>query len=269
MGTSQSSAGPGPGVPLVPPWTPDPPNDPDAPPDAAPSPPQPAPPRAPPARFGNTRRALGGFASTGDRGQMRRSLGHYVRTGYGGAGSATSRHGGTARTAGTLWSTLGGAGPDPATAAAEVDSTLLEGASADDVMDAVVEAVRPIDGTQDAEVERLAIRDALTDLLSDYPEAELASLEADQRAFVIERFTARCVFGRFHLDVGRTIQSRAPNVSTAFARLQEVRDYIDQAVAASFRSLNSTGRSLDSGRIGQIVHDALQETFEVFEAYTQ
>ena len=272
MGTSQSSPGPGPGVPFVPPWTPDPPNDPDdpgVPPGDAPSPPQPAPPLAPPARFGSTRRALGDFARTGDRGQMRRGLAHYIRTGYGGAGSAASRHGGTAHTAGTLWSTLGGAAADPATPDAAIDLALLEGESADDVMDAVVEAVRPVDGTQDAEVERCAIRDALADLLSDYPDAELAVLEADQRALVIERFTARCVFGRFDLDVGPTIQNRAPNATAALARLKEARDYVDQAVAASFRSLYSFGRSLDSGRVAQIVHDALQETFEVFEAYTQ
>ena len=272
MGTSQSSPGPGPGVPIVPPWTPDPPNDPDDPgdpPDDARSPAQATPPHAPPARFRNTRRALGDFARTGHHGQMRGSLGHYVRTGYGGAGTAASRHGGTARTAGTLWSTLGGAAADPATPDAALDLALLEGESADDVMDAVVEAVRPVDGTQDAEVERCAIRDALADLLSDYPEAELAGLEADQRAFVIERFTARCVFGRLNLDVGPTIQNRAPNATAALARLQEACDYVDQAVAASFRSLYSSGRSLQSGRVAQIVHDALQETFEVFEAYIQ
>ena len=272
MGTSQSSPGPGPGVPFVPPWTPDPPNDPDDPgasPEDAPTPPQLSPPQAPPARFGNTRRALGDFASTGDHRQMRRSLGHYIRTGYGGAGSATARHGGTAHTAGTLWSTLGGSAIDPATSDDAVDLALLEAESADDVMDAVVEAVRPVDGTQDAEIERCAIRDALADLLSDYPEAELAGLETDQRAFVIERFTARCVFGRFNLDVGPTIQNRAPNATAGLARLEEVRDYVDQAVAASFRTVSSAGQSLDSGRVGQIVHDALQETFQVFEAYTQ
>ena len=136
-------------------------------------------------------------------------------------------------------------------------------------MDAVVEAVRPVDGTQDAEVERRAIRDALADLLSDYPEAELADLGAEQCAFVIERFTSRCVFGRFDLDVGPTIQNRAPNATAALARLREVRDYVDQTVAASFRSVYSSGVSLVSGRVAQIVQNALQETFEVFEAYIQ
>ena len=274
MGTSQSSLGPGPGVPLVPPWTPEPPpSDPDDPvaaPTDAPTLAQPPQPLAPPARFRDTRRALGDFARTGDGGKMRRGLGHYVRTGYGGSRGATPRHGGTAVTGGALWTTLAAsAAGEPATAQSTIDLALLEAESADDVMDAIVEAVRPVDGTQDAEVERLAIRDALADLLSRYPDAELAHLDADQRCFAIARFTTRSVFGRFELDVGQAIQSRAPNATTALARLQEVRDYVDQTVAASFRSLDLSRRALDGGRLDQILRDALQETFEVFEVYSQ
>ena len=201
---------------------------------------------------------------------MRRGLGHYIRSGYGGSAGATRRHGGTAVTAGVLWSALTDfATGEPSTPEQAIDLALLEAESVDDVMDAIVEVVRPVDGTHDAEVERLAIRDSLADLLSVYPDADLAHLHAEQRGYAIEIFTARSIFGRFELDVGQTILSRAPNAVTALSRLQEVRDYVDQAVAASFRSLHSSGRTLDSGRVDRIVQDALQETFEVFEAYIQ
>lgn len=136
-------------------------------------------------------------------------------------------------------------------------------------MNAVVEAVRPVDGTQDAEAERAAIRDALTELLTQFPHADLLNLTPEQRAFAIERFTAIDVFRRFDLDVGRTIVEKAPSAVTALSRLKEVRDYVKQSVAAAFRKLRNAGRSLTSGRIGQVVTDALRETFEVFEGYAE
>jgi hypothetical protein len=269
---------------MVPSWTPEPPleepvivplEDQEAPADptsaAAVSAPVPTPIQiAPSGRFRGTRLALGDFARTGDRGDLRRSMGHYVRTGYGGSGTTTQRFGGAATTAGALGRTLAGAASGQApTAEHPLDPRLLQGRTASEVMDAIVEAVRPVDGTQDAEAERAAIRDALSELLTMFPDADLLNLDPDQRAFAIERFTAIDVFRRFDLDVGRSILENAPNAATGLARLKEAKDYVQQTVAASFRKLRDAGRNLNGGRISQVVRSALRETFEVFEGYTE
>lgn len=295
MGTSQSSGGPGPGVPMVPPWTPEPPADeqpanpapafdpaegeegqagpaePRLPPDRADEPDgTPQGPLAPPARFLGVRRGLGDYARTGDRNDLGRSLGHYVRTGYGGSRTASRRFGGTATTAVALGTVLSRLASGQTTAPdSAIDSTLLAGQSAQQVMDAVVEAVRPIDGTQDAEAERASIRDALSELLTRYPEADLLNLDPEQRGFAIEKFAAIDVYRRFHLDVGKAIVEKAPSAVTALARLKEARDYIKQHVSASFRKLRDAGRTVTAGRVGQVVRDALRETFEVFEGYAE
>nr|WP_239692284.1 Qat anti-phage system associated protein QatB [Pseudomonas sp. NFACC19-2] len=201
---------------------------------------------------------------------MRRSLGHYVRSGYGGSGTATRRFSSTASTASSLGSALASiADGQAAQTGNSLDPTLLAGKSAEEIMDAVVEAVRPVDGTQDAEAERAAIRDSLSDLLIKYPDADLLSLTAEQRAFSIERFTAIDVFNRFELDVGKTIMEKAPSATAALARLKEARDYVKECVAAAFRKLKDGGRPLTSNRINQVVNDALRETFEVFEGYAE
>lgn len=301
MGTSQSSAGPGGGVPMVPSWTPDPPAAdplaaasqtadspasaepagseqiaPGAPDEAAPaaSPPGAPPlrvvPVAPAARFSGARRNLGDFARVGDQRDLRRSLGHYVRTGYGGSRVTTQRFGGTAVTASTLGSALASVASGLASApGSPLDPALLAGRSVNEVMDAVVEAVRPTDGTQDAEAERASIRDALSELLTRFPEADLLNLDPEQRGFAIERFTANDVFRRFELDIGKTIVEKAPSAAAALARIKEARDYVKQTVAASFRKLRDTGRTLTAGRIGQVVRDALKDTFDVFEGYAE
>lgn len=276
MGTSQSSGGPGAGVPMVPSWTPDPPADdtgptPDQPPQQ-PLPPAPPPsvPVAPSGRFGDARRSLGSYARGGNRDDLRRSLGHYVRTGYGGARTATRRLGGTAATAAALGTALAAlAGGGVGGAAPGLDPASLVGRSADDVLAAVVDAVRPIDGTLDAEASRASIRDALSELLTRFPEADLLNLSDIERTFAIERYAAADVFRRFQLDLGKTISDRAPNIGAALARLKEARDYIKEVVGASFRKLRDAGRTLTAGQIAIVVRDAVADTFQVFEGYAE
>jgi hypothetical protein len=277
MGTSQSSKGPGPGVPMIPPWAD------GAPEGGAPGDepgqdgqegqpgdtPAPAPaPTAPPGRWTTTSRNLGDYARTGDSRAMHRALKGYVRNGYGGAGTASRRMGGTATTAGTLSTVLnnlvGGAAPDPN---ALLDRAILVGRNADEIMDAVIEAVRPVDGTQDAEASRAAIRDALSELLARYENADLLQLTDEQREFAVERFTANDVVRRFELDTGQVVIDKAPTTAAGLARLKEIRSYIKQTVAASFRTLKQAGSRLSSGKVAQVVRDALRETFTVFEEY--
>ena len=281
MGTSSSSRGPGSGVPLVPPWVPPVPpalddgsddgardGDQEQPEPAEPTAPaQPSPP-APTARFGAARTSLGRFARAGARADMRRGLGHYVRTGYGGAGTATRRMGGTVRTAGRLYGTLSSAAAGQSTEPGDpFDRSALEGRPSDEIMDALVEAVRPVDGTQDAEAERVAIRDALSDLLGRFPEANLLLLSEEQSVFAIERYVARDIYNRFRLDVGRILHDKAPSASAALSRLRDVRDYIHESVSLWFRAAMTAGEPLNVRRISDLVHQALQQTFEVFEAY--
>jgi hypothetical protein len=227
-------------------------------------------PIAPSGRFRATRRALGEFAQSGDSGEMRRALGHYVRGGYGGAETTARRMDGTASTAGSLFNALSSvAAGRPSSEGSPLDPTLLAGRSAREVLDAVLEAVRPIDGTQDAEAARAAIRDALSELLTTFPEADLLNLTPEQRLLAIERYSALDVFRRFDLDVGKSIRDKSPTATTALSRLKEVRDYIKETVAASFRKLRDAGRPITTQSVTRVVRSALRETFEVFASYAE
>jgi hypothetical protein len=272
MGTSKSSSGPGSNVPIVPPWVPPPEGDIDSSQDGHDRQPQPALApvltMAPPGRFGPARSRLSAFARSGSTGDMQSALGHYVRKGYGGSASAARRMAGTARTAGGLYSAFSLAAAGQAAAKGSVfDPVLLAGRSADEVMDALVEAVRPTDGTQDAETGRKAIRSALSQLLDRFPEANLLDLTEDQRMLAIELFVAFDVYDRFVLDLGKTLQDNAESASAALSRLKEIKDYIRQTVSARFRALKKSGEKANGLRIPKMVSQALQEAFEVFEEY--
>lgn len=226
-------------------------------------------PIAPPGRFGGARRGLGDYASNGNRDSLRKSLREYVRHGYGGAKTTAARFGGTAAVAGVLGNALAAVAEGNQPAASSLDPALWSGRSASEVMDALVEAVRPVDGTQDAEAERASIRGSLSDVLVRYPDADLLNLSADQRAFAIERFTAMDVFHRYELDLGKTIQEKAKSATLAMRRLKEIKDYIKECVSASFRKIALSGARLTTGRITQVVSQALRDTFDVFEGYVE
>ncbi len=134
-------------------------------------------------------------------------------------------------------------------------------------MDAAVEAVRPADGTQDAEAGRAAIKDALSELLTMFPQADLLNLSEEQRSFAIERYVAIDVYRRFQLDVGKAIQDKASTATLGLARLKEVKNYIKETLAAAFRKVRAAGSRLTTGRVREFVQAALRETFAVFEGY--
>lgn len=225
---------------------------------------------APIGRFSAARLDLGSFARNNDRLAMRRGMRYYVSRGYGGSSTATHRMGGTIRSSETLFSAVSGIPGNPLQApGAPLDPAVLAGRSADDIMDAVTDAVRPVDGTQDSESSRAAIRDALSDTLEKYPDADLLNLTDQQKEHAVEVYVAADIYGRFYLDLGTHVIENAPSASAGLSRLKEIRDYIRETVAEAFRNLKSKGQFLFKSRVAAVVRDAINETFEVFEGYTQ
>lgn len=252
MGTSQSSNGSPSGVPMVPPWA------------------EPNAPISESSRFGPAKRNLGDFIGNGNQGSMQRGIGQYIKKGYGGSRTATSRMSGTSAKAQTLFSALLNPGQNPFSQnGAPLDPVLLAGKSAQEIMDAIVEVVAPVDGTQDTEASRESVKDALSELLDQYPNIDLLNLNDDQRAFALEKFVCGDVYRRIYLDLGKSIQKKAPSLALGVNRLKEVRDYVREKVSASFRELKQTGIQLVSNQISTIVSNAIQETFKVFEGYAE
>lgn len=265
-------------MPLVPPWVPDlPPPEGDEPDDGPPEEdeegngtdkPVDSSPTAPNARFGSARRSIGRFAADGDGPSMRSGLGHYVRRGYGGASTATRRLAGVVRTAGALYGALStdvdGQSID---FGRDFDLSTLSGKPADEILDALALAVRPIDGLLDSEASQGAIRDALSDLLDRFPEADLLDLSDEQRIFAVERYVAFDVYNLFSLDIGKTIHDKAPTAVDALARLKDIKDYVTETVSAQFRTLRNASQRLTGRRMTDLAHQALQLTLTVFEDY--
>jgi hypothetical protein len=281
MGTSQSSNGAPPNVPMIPPWADN--GDSDNPPsptddntdDNSPTPNPPEkdnpenPVLAPSGRFRGARTNLNKFAREGGRQNLRRGVGHYVKTGYGGSKTATARLSRTVATAGALYRALSygsseAAFSESSASVPDIDFDALRGKSFEQISDTIIEAIRPIDGDLDSEASRNSMKNAFSELLEKYNDANLFNLDEKQRQFVIERFIAGDVFARFDLDMGKNIRHNASSLASGLSRLKEAKVYIKETVASSFKKIAS---SITSKSIVSLIRETLEDAFHVFESY--
>lgn len=283
MGTSSSSNGPGSGIPMVPPWADNPTEAPDTGQDGQEDTqqgsesnnaennekePNQLPLNAPPGRFGGARSSLGAFAGDGNSSSMRSGIRQYVSRGYGGAKNAARRMGSTASTAGGLAGILSS---DTRTTAQSdnFNTQFFQSKDSDDVVNAIIEAVRPIDGTQDSEASRESIKDALSELLDKNPDADLLELDDNDKYVVVETFLATDIYRRIALDVGKHIQDKAPNAVAGVNRLKQIKEYVRETVKSSFKKTGKNLSSLSQHQVTQLARSVIEDTYEVFEDYTQ
>lgn len=287
MGTSRSSSGPRGGVALIPPWVPPgplAPPEPEIPPPslppvpASPRPPRPSAPQdeepedapqplAPPRRFQSARSNLGKFAQSGSESSLRRSLGHYTKSGYGGSAQAAARMGGTARTAGRLYGVLDDLAKQQATLNISLSPADLVGLSQQEVADRIIDALAPLDGTQDTDAARDAMARAFSELLASEPAADLLKMTEPQIDMLTMLYVGNDLTNRIELDIGTTIIAKAPTFADGYRRLEQVKAFVRQEIARRFRARSDIGDRLTRASATRVTNSVLRDTFDVFEAY--
>jgi hypothetical protein len=263
-------------VPLVPSWvlpvdapTEEPPEKPEDPEDAEEDKkPAPGPALAPSKRFLAARLNLGKFADSGSKSSLASGLGHYVRSGLGGASTAAQRLAGTARVAGRLFGGLegfrtGDAQPEEF----GLDRASLSGKSAREVGDKIVDAICPVDGSQDTEARRDSLSRAISELTEQYPNVDLTALTPEQIDRLLEVFISYDISHRIELDVGKAIFDKAANYATAVKRIEEMRQYVREKISATFREKIKNGEKLTRKSGASLMGSVIRDTMSVFEDY--
>lgn len=182
MGTSTSSKGANNRSPLVPPWA-----------DVDGKGPGPKP---EPNRFQGFRTSLGRFVATGDGEALRKGLRAYVHTSTGGAANGPRRFGAMAQAGSGLFNALNALRVNPA--AAPFNLGALAGRSTRELIDALVEALVPVNG--DAERIRVALIEALATCLDGVEEFDFATITEETIIELMVTYTALCVFEQIVLD---------------------------------------------------------------------
>lgn len=250
MGTSRSHPGTPPGAPLVPPWA-----------DAQPGAPLPEPPAQ---RFRDFRRSLTKFVRTGDREAANRALGHFARTGTGGAAHAPRRYGAMSRAGAAFIGALA----DPAALRERlreqgVDLAALRGASRESIIAAISQAFATTDG--DREKVELAIAVALSEAYDELDISAFPDLPDDRVDLALIVYVRECVYAqilaesRDSFDIGSAAGGAAAE--------RDMHDLVGSVVEVEMQStLRGPARQMSRAEIEAVQLRAIAEVWRRWEA---
>jgi len=284
MGTSTSSSGPGAGASLDPPWL----NDlvpaagggeseaspPDESPEAEDESAEGGQAKleevksvvAPPRRFAAARRDLGAFIRSGDTAVLARAIGHYSRTGMGGAAAATSRMRASTSAGAGLVSFLQAARDGTNSGIASwVQDLLARNPSSDDVADAIVQALAPPGGSADEESLRDSMALAISELILLQPDVELLRMSDTDTWTLLQLFLGHEVCNRLEFDMGQFFESSRLDPELGVKRELEMRDFVKNEVGVQLAALREKTPNPSKQQLDVLVQDAVRMTFEVYE----
>lgn len=275
MGTSTSSSGPASGISMDPPWLDDVnagvtiPTDSNTEEEDDTSTEQPitsAPAVfAPTARFRMARQKLGEFAQTGSRDSFKKAAGHYSKKGMGGATNVAKRMRASTSAASGLVSFLrdvqSNVIPDVRDWA---QSLMSKSPTANEVVDAIIDRVTNEGGIIDEDSIKDSMANAMSDLLEQNPDIELLNLGDDESWDLIENFLSYEASNRLQLDIGQLLE-RKLTPREMVERTDEMRDYLKSEISAQLQPYKSSDLHPEINKLNAVMHQALENTFAVFE----
>lgn len=279
MGTSSSSSGPGARVPIDPPWLSSVASEIGAPLEqisGEPSQPeqnlqqtepavQPVE-MAPPRRFGNARRYLGEYASSGDRCSLKKALGSYSRKGMGGASNVASRMRTSTSAGAGLFNFLQGVRDSYDTKVRDwVNQLTAKNLSAYEIADEIIDQAISTGGSLEEESCRDSMAQAMSDLLTINPDVDLLNMDNDSIWTVMELFMANEAFNRLNLDIGQLFESAKYSPREAVSRMNDMREYLKSEISAQIQELRTDTSNPTKAEMNNLLQTAIKITFEVFE----
>lgn len=299
MGTSKTSSGPGKGVPLLPSWLtpeeiaptlplspPTVPDDgtvepmPDEVPGETPTPPlmpisptpHPIPAVAEPRRFTSARRAIGRYTKTADIGSLRAALGNYVKSGYGGSGTASRRMQRGVSAASGVYDLLsrGADAGDASADAPSLDLRSLVGLSHSEIAERIADAVNPAAVSLDDAGVREAVAQAVSTVLSENENVDVTNMPPE---LVEECFVRTLSISAFNVvlgDIGASIQ-RAAHGDFALAnnRMKEISDYVREAYRAQYENQKASGGTISRRTASALARTITAQVMSIFESYLE
>ena len=269
MGTSASHSGPKPGVSFDPPWL----DDIDYPTTEAPAVPAqnpqtaPAvPPLAPPARFGNARRSMGDYRRSGSRESLAKSLGHYSRTGMGGAQNVANRMRHSASVASKMYSSFSllREGNEP-TISSIISKYRSVNADVYGLIDAIAGYICGDGGSLDETSSRDAVSSALSDLFDKNPDVDITALSDDSVWSLVSSFISYEAFSRIQLDIGQGFETKDISLADCVTRLNDMREYLESEISSQINVIRNEIGNKPPSDLQKIMMTAIEKTFKVFE----
>ena len=264
MGTSASHGGPKSGVSFDPPWLDDIDN-PEAPeqnPQTAPE----APLLAPPARFRSARQNMGDYIKSGSRESLKKSLGHYSRTGMGGSRNVANRMRHSASVASKLYSSFSSLreGNEP-TISSIISNYRAENTDVYGLIDAIAGYICGDGGSLDETSPINSVSSALSDLFDKNPDIDITALSDDSVWSLVSSFLSYEAFSKIQLDIGQGFETKDIPLADCVIRLNDMREYLESEISSQVNVIRSELGNKPPSDLHNVMMTAIERTFKVFE----
>lgn len=219
---------------------------------------------APKYRFASARKGMGEYVRSGNKDFLRKSLGHYSKTGMGGAKNLSKRMRTSTKVAANFFQTFQSLRDNENFALGKILSELQgRGANANEIIDTIIDNVCPNGGSLDEVSCRDSGRFALSEFMSQNPDADISKLTDDQIWSLTGTFLGNEAFSRIQLDIGQTFEKQNVSAVERVNRMNEMKDYLQSEISAQLNRLRNSGsQTIDMQKLFQT---AIKNTFEVYE----
>lgn len=268
MGTSASHSGPKSGVSFDPPWLDDIDDNPMIPavPEQEVQETPATPLFAPPARFNSARRNLGDYIKSGSRDSLKKSLGHYSRTGMGGARNVANRMRHSASIASKLYSSFNSLreGNEP-TISSIINNYRTENTDLYVMIDAITGYICGNEGSLDETSSINSVSAALSDLFEKNPDIDIANPSDDNVWSLVSSFLSYEAFSRIQLDIGQGFETKNIPLNDRIIRLKDMREYLESEISSQVSIIRRELVNKLPSDLHNLMMIAIERTFKVFE----
>ena len=266
MGTSTSHSGPISGVPFEPQWLDD--KDDQEAHLNQDSPEHPSEDQmlAPQGRFRGARRNMSSFLKTGSRDSLRKALGHYSRTGMGGARRVARRMRHSARIASSLYTALISLQQgDESTLISIVSNYKAGDGDVYWLINIITEYICGDGGSLDEASVKNSVYLSLSDLFDKDPNVDLTSLSDDRIWMLVSSFLSYEAFSRIQLDIGQGFERSDTSLADRVKRYNDKREYLESEICIQINTLRNEIEHRHPSDLHEIMMKAIERTFRVFE----
>lgn len=219
---------------------------------------------APRRRFANARRNLGEYVRSGSSDSLRKGLGHYSKTGMGGAKSLSQRMRASSKVGSNFYGVFRSLRDNPEFALGKVLSDLKsQGADAQKIISTIVEYICPLGGSIDEISIKNSAMASLSEYLEKYPDVDFENLSDDQMWELTSSYIGNEIFNRVQMDIGQSFEKADIPYPDRIIRLNDMKDFIQAEVAVQFNKIRDTESK--SINVQKLIQDTIRATFEVYE----
>lgn len=219
---------------------------------------------APKFRFASARRGMREYVCSGSKDSLRKSLGHYSKTGMGGAKNLSKRMRTSTKVAANFFHTFQSLRDNESFALGKILSELQgRGANANEIIDTIINNVCPNGGSLDEVSCRDSGRFALSEFMDQNPDADISKLTDDQIWSLTSTFLGNEAFSRVQLDIGQSFEKQDVSAVERVNRMNEMKEYLQSEISVQLNRLRNSGSQMID--MEKLFQTAIKNTFEVYE----